>query len=327
MRQKILEQAIYLFCEFSFETVTISDIAKATETTPVEVYNHFSGKNDILDNIYAFYRDVIMSRRLTEPEYMPILRDGSAKEILGIFDYPLPEPISYHFCVIKIIWARRFTDMKAREVYIEQAYHAAQDFIHEVLRKGIAIGRLDMEDSEIETVANMIHAIREYAANTAVIEPDHTRWLAIEGNMMEKLAGMIRLRDGKKETKQVVNVDMDAAVREAIQNDSLMSGRYYHYLCEAGRRGDRELAAIIREVMQNVLDELDALYLYSGNGGGEINERAICEHIVAHEAQKQLMAKDKIIDDGQGAGQILMDIVDLAAQHERIFRDQLKRFP
>lgn len=321
MRQKILEQAIRLISDSSYESVSINDIAKSADITTAEFYNYFSGKNEILNSIYDTFKYIILSGKYEESEYISILKNGNQHDIIKIFDLLLPEPIPYHFCVIKIIWTRRFFDAEAQRIYLDYAYHASQKYIHEVLSKGIEIGRLDMQYSEIPTMAYTIHAAREFACNTAIINPDHTHWRPFEDEMMNMLAGLIRIRTDS-EKGGVDEAESPAAIlEEAITCDSLAVGRYYNYLSTLHRTGNSALSDILQEIIQNTLDEIDALYEYANQS--ELNEKMIYNKIIEHERRKQQAAKVALQNINEEIRHVFTEIIDLSIQHERLCREAL----
>lgn len=54
-KEKIFNAALNLFCERSFDKVSVRDIAEAVGIKAASIYNHFQSKEEILNSFYEFY--------------------------------------------------------------------------------------------------------------------------------------------------------------------------------------------------------------------------------------------------------------------------------
>jgi AcrR family transcriptional regulator len=58
-KEKIFDAAVDLFAEKGYDGVSIRDIGRAVGVTEGAVYKHFSGKEEILESIFAYVEDKI----------------------------------------------------------------------------------------------------------------------------------------------------------------------------------------------------------------------------------------------------------------------------
>ena len=144
-REALLEKAIILFSEDGCEKVTMKDIAVAANIDITEIYNHFAGKDAILEAIYDRYKQVLMANKPTPEQYIPILASGTAEDILNIFNFLLPEPFALNFSVVKIVSSRKLNDERAKALHIQYSWNEALKYVSEVLTKGIEIGRISID--------------------------------------------------------------------------------------------------------------------------------------------------------------------------------------
>ncbi|MDR2933338.1 MAG: TetR/AcrR family transcriptional regulator [Oscillospiraceae bacterium] len=191
-KQSIVSHSITLFSEKGYENVSIRNIADAVKIKPASIYNHFESKESILDHIYNYYVQNCFNERLTPAEYMPILRTGSAVDIISILNYGFKDPIIM-FNVTRILWARKYIDPVAKKVYKECVIDAGMTYIVEVIAKGIELRRIDMKPENIQTFASLVLSSRVFAANAIVIDPDRDKWRHSETAMLELLSGLLTL--------------------------------------------------------------------------------------------------------------------------------------
>lgn len=178
-KEIILRESIHLFANDGYEAVSMKTIARASGIKAASIYNHYRSKDEILGNIYSYYQENQNRCRLTEEGYLPILKTGTALEILGIFNYPMfdegdPEPLM--FDIIRIIWSRIYTDPKARVLYREHVVEDAYRYMREVLGKGIELGRININADDIHTFSSVLLATRNFVASSIAVDPDVDKW-------------------------------------------------------------------------------------------------------------------------------------------------------
>lgn len=204
-KEVILRKSIHLFAEDGYESVSMKAIARAAGIQAASIYNHYRSKEEILGSIYQLYVQNQNRCRPTEEEYLPVLRKGSATEILNIFNYPMPdegdlEPLM--FDCIRVIWNRIYTAAAARAMYLEHVVEDAYRYIHQVIGRGIEMGRIRMEKEEVQTFAYIFFAARNFVASSISLEPDENKWRRVGGEMMARLSGLLVLNpplEGEKE--------------------------------------------------------------------------------------------------------------------------------
>lgn len=315
-KRNILEKSIILFCSNGYENVTIRDIAIAANTVTAEVYNYFISKEDILEEIYKLFSEVIMAEAMKPEDYIPILESGTREDILNVFNFPLPEPVELNFCVIRIVFTRKSSDERAKSVYMRFSWEKAVEYIRKVFMKGVEMGRLVMSVDEIDTLAYLIHASREYSANMITIIPDQKAWRKTETDMIKQLSTLIALND----TEPIVTPTIDAheALLRIINHDSLSVGKYRHCSSMLKKNGYSSLASFVDEIIENILDELDMLYLHINGDKKDFNYKDIMAQIAINEKAKWLDAENNNPFIEEDASTIFSEIIDLAQQHERL---------
>lgn len=195
-KDRIFRRCIHLFADYGYESTSMKIIAKNTGIQTASIYNHFPTKEDILAAIYQHFIEHQNDCRLTEEDYIPILKTGSAADILGIFNYPTydeqdPDPLM--FDIIRLLWSRIHIDPAAREVYRVHVVDEAYRFINEVIRKGIELNRIIMKEEDIFTFASLALAAENYVASTIPLYPnvEHCRNMSLKMNTM--LAATLKL--------------------------------------------------------------------------------------------------------------------------------------
>lgn len=195
-KKQIFQKSISLFADYGFESVSIKSIAQAVGIQPASIYNHFESKDAILAAIYAYYKETCFDPRPTPSQYEPILRTGTAIDILGIFNYPTadkPGEPAIFFDMTRIIWARLYIDPAASDVYREYVINAGLAYIRQVMGRGIELGRICMGEEELETFATTVLATRVFAASAVVMDPYQQKWHSIETQMIQLLSRLLVL--------------------------------------------------------------------------------------------------------------------------------------
>ncbi len=68
-KQKILEITIDLFSKYGFKEVTMRQIASEVGIKASSLYKHFESKEDLLESIFAFFREKLRQTELEVPEF------------------------------------------------------------------------------------------------------------------------------------------------------------------------------------------------------------------------------------------------------------------
>lgn len=132
-KKQTFEKSVELFSVYTFELVTINDIAKAVDKTKSRLYNHFSSKQQILDEIYDFFREHFNDNRKSPDEIIPILENGSLMDIIHsvFFEFGRSDPLI--FLILRIVHQRKYYDEKAcllvQKILIEDGVQFSEAFL------------------------------------------------------------------------------------------------------------------------------------------------------------------------------------------------------
>lgn len=317
-RDRILEQAARLFAQRSYGSVTINDIALAARVNSADIYEHYSGKGDVLSSIYDRYVETIAALRPTEEEYLPILLEGTAAEIMAIFNYPLPDPVDFHFNCVRVVWGRRHLDERAHAISMD-SYLDGQAFIRQVLTRGIALGRLDLVPGEVEAIQCLIQAGRDFMCNIAILDLSLPYRHNLESSMAEQLAVLLRLREPEQLPEPLPGGP--SAVEQFIRDDAAAASLYYHCLSRLDPAQDQQLIMLLEEIRQNLLDSQDALYPHTAESAAGLDTRGILDLVLRSETARRQAARRLQHHPDEEIARLYTDVAELASHHERILRD------
>lgn len=190
---KIIYQAAQLFADNGFEHVSLEDIARAAGLLPDQLRDYFPTTEAVLSAIYQLYKKRIFEFRPTLEQYEPILLNGTAEEILDIFNFGLPEPVIGMFAVHRVVWGRKDIDPAAMRIHKEYVQAESLSYITAVLYRGITLGRLVIPDDIIPTLTLMIFNTRAYSASAVISDPRMSEWRDRETEMNRMLTQLIVL--------------------------------------------------------------------------------------------------------------------------------------
>lgn len=149
-KKKILEKAIELFSQQTFELVTVKQIADEVGIAPSAVYNHFGSKQDVLDAIYELCKVYHTMDRPDLEGIEPLMEDGSLMDFMNFMDYHYaPEHKEFMLQCVKIVFQRAFFDEKARTLFRYLVFDGGFAFAKEVLEKANETGRFLPFDPEM----------------------------------------------------------------------------------------------------------------------------------------------------------------------------------
>lgn len=151
-KELIFDTSIELFAERGYENVSMRDLAKEVGIKASSIYNHFSGKNALLEYIYAFYKDNMYAGRLPMGELQHIISAGTKEEVLSglvrVSFLTLPALLSKRLILItKILYARLYSDRRAGNIFWE-SFESNCAYVTAALDYGIQIGRFHPFDTQ-----------------------------------------------------------------------------------------------------------------------------------------------------------------------------------
>ncbi|OHD67892.1 MAG: hypothetical protein A2W19_06480 [Spirochaetes bacterium RBG_16_49_21] len=160
-KEKILNAGIDLFSQKGFYETSIREIAHATGVKTSSLYNHFPGKEAILDAIFEYYKTEINK---TKPPEEPVqemsldrLRD-KFKESFKIRQKILSSPRME--AITRILWIEMFRNPKARRFYRDWYFDENLDSCAKSIRKIQKKGLIGKHDPE--TVSALLNAAMNY---------------------------------------------------------------------------------------------------------------------------------------------------------------------
>src|SRR5258708_27634748 len=73
-RQQIFEAAHRLFSERSFDSVTVADVARASDVSEVTVFNYYPNKEDLFFAGMQFFYEHLLEAARTRPRRAPAIK-------------------------------------------------------------------------------------------------------------------------------------------------------------------------------------------------------------------------------------------------------------
>lgn len=143
-KERILEAALELFAEKGYLGASMSDIANRLGITKGALYNHYTGKQEILDSIVERMNqmDYERAQECEMPETQP---DGFAEAYLHTpierirtysmaqFDHWTKEPFSSNFR--KMLTLEQYRDPKLRQLYHDYLATGPTEYMAAIFRK------------------------------------------------------------------------------------------------------------------------------------------------------------------------------------------------
>lgn len=183
-KTRIFLTASQMFALNGYESVSMRTIADAVGIKASSIYNHYTGKEAILDACYDYYTAHRYDTRLHKDQYVPILRDGTKQEVLGVINYAFAE-VMIMFYLALIVFSRVYTDPKARRIYREEVDNALE-YINEYFRCGIEMGRF--QDFNVSVYSMICLNARLFTVTSATLDPDQKKWRVTEIEIFNELA-------------------------------------------------------------------------------------------------------------------------------------------
>lgn len=184
-KEKIFDSAIELFAKKGFDATSMREIAEAVGIKKASLYSHYKSKNEIMDNIFEYFKKELMQMRPPEARNLekidkitPEVFRQRANLTIGIFKNPKMEKI------FRIISSEQFRDKRAKMIILECLIHEPYSFSRTVLEimvnKGI-INKIDPDIKAMEFQYTIFTLFMEYL----LLKSDNSDTSKIEG-MIEK---------------------------------------------------------------------------------------------------------------------------------------------
>lgn len=128
-KQRIIDQALGLFCISGYDAVSIRDIAAAVGIGNSALYKHFKSKQDIFDAIFAHMQQRydeqtnkmqlhIANAAADTAKFASIDEDGLVKQLLGLIHYSLHDDYVSRFR--RLLTVEQFRSAKLAALYTQR---------------------------------------------------------------------------------------------------------------------------------------------------------------------------------------------------------------
>lgn len=193
-KRRVFSNAIELFAERGFESVSMKDIADAVQITQSAIYNHFPSKQALLDAIYDYYIEHYKDNRKPAQTVKDILMDSTRDDICLalMFTFETEDSDRYRWMIwtTKIILMRIFQDERARYIFNDLMNHDNEEYLEEILQYGVSQGVFEKFDTT--TYAKLLIGQRLFMGVRVFIDPDYApRQLEEEAGLFKMCAGII----------------------------------------------------------------------------------------------------------------------------------------
>lgn len=152
-KEKIFDAAIDLFAQKGFDATSMREIAEVVGIKKASLYSHYKSKNEIMDNIFKYFKKELMKMRPPEARNLEEI-DNITPEVfrqrayltMGIFKNPVMEKI------FRIISSEQFRDKRARLIVLECLIHEPYSFSRTVLEIMVKKGVINKIDPDIKAM-------------------------------------------------------------------------------------------------------------------------------------------------------------------------------
>lgn len=198
-REIIFDVALRLFSTYGFEKVNMRGIAAECKIKSASIYNHFASKQEILNTIYAYYREHFFDNLTPEEEIKRIVSTGTKDEIIDAisFTFESSDTKKYHRMVLasKLVYMRIFNDEEAKNIFMTIMSAEPEIHVAKHLQYGISIGRFTPFD--IKTYASLLVGCRHSMALSAFANANYTvAQLEEESNLNRLLKDLLPIAPG-----------------------------------------------------------------------------------------------------------------------------------
>jgi len=148
-KERIFDAAVMLIAKDGFENVSMRDIANGAGVNAATIYNHFAGKEEILDTIYLYFSSHRLDNRRSISHIKSIVETGSSLDLVTVLSdsaFEFEEKKAVRLILIpKIILMRIFKDDRANRFFLHEWYGEDVKHLKKWLGYAVEIGRLPKE--------------------------------------------------------------------------------------------------------------------------------------------------------------------------------------
>jgi AcrR family transcriptional regulator len=160
-KEKIMDEAIKLFSERGYDSVSMRDIAANVGIKAASIYNHFSSKKDILKEIYTFYLDTKSNAFPHLETLLPLVESEPILDVLMKTEYYFAPLLHDKMNRIFFIASQRLC--RDKEGFIQKIFfEPLHEILNAILSRAIELGRIDPID-----INSFIRLVTYYAFSAA----------------------------------------------------------------------------------------------------------------------------------------------------------------
>lgn len=172
-KDKILYHAMVLFGEKGYERVSMRQIAGAVGIKESSIYNHFEGKEEILEHIMTYFENRIHHYRPSISQIDKMLATESPEAVLRKFIITFDEKeYSYMLSMYRILFMEQYRNEELRGIFLEQAVNKPVAHLRHTIDYMASKGQIPPCDSE--TIARL------WAGSVLVVAMEATHGLPRE---------------------------------------------------------------------------------------------------------------------------------------------------
>jgi AcrR family transcriptional regulator len=157
-KELIFDAFVELVSSMDYENVSMRDIAHKVGITVASIYNYFKTKASLLEYAYDYHAQHKYDNRKSKEYMKKLIESANAEDILHTIMYTHESENPRQFVrmalISKIIYMRIFHDPLAKASFFETTDNNV-DFITDIIRHGIEIGRVD-PNFDIKTFADIM---------------------------------------------------------------------------------------------------------------------------------------------------------------------------
>lgn len=142
-KEKIIAASIHEFANKGYDNASIRKIAEIVGIRGSSIYNHFNSKEDILEEIFKYYRNSFYKEGVKFDIDGVCIKDDTIPNMLkqGVYSVTglLKRPQMTN--ILKILMKEQFKNQKIKEFFLEEFINNPrvfmQEFLEELMRKGL----------------------------------------------------------------------------------------------------------------------------------------------------------------------------------------------
>ena len=168
-KTKIFYEALHLFAAKGVENVSMRDVADTVGIKAASIYNHYTGKELLVEACYDFFLEYYDIDRLTEEQLADVLLHGTKEEIASITNDQFQDDIEEDMvCAMIVLFSRMYTDATAIRKYTQMIDQSLQ-YLEKFLGMGIELGRFGVFN--VRGLSLLFLSTRLFAARSITLQP------------------------------------------------------------------------------------------------------------------------------------------------------------